>query len=360
MKIYMTFGGVHYFNYDVFTKDMRFRRYVDSIVLFDEDLYGKLTNLDNAGDLYGRFQTNINPPKGSTIYMMPNCPYSIDDVRKNYKIKRTPDGGDYNVFNPINKLKCSVEECLAIAIVPSRKAVIMSGECIRDLDSFIRYHVFAFCPGISEEDIIVKNYQPYNGHVFYIYDNVGLGVVKDILDGNLTKPVITYKQLNVNSDNELTLDTLNILMRLASVSQTEKDAKTNFLNQLYLINQCNWREYRATIGLVMYQLQKRYGKWTASGQVLATPSRYGKSVQEMIRQQICDPVSEKDMLMGQQIINEILKLGDVKFPPFSKLASKISVNYLHSSIIERFYNVITKITPKEFKNEEERDKVCTE
>lgn len=359
MKIYMTFEGVNYFNYDVFTKDMRFRNYADSSVLFDDDLYRKLTNLDNAGDLYGRFQTKINPPKGSTIYMTPNCQYSIDDVRKNYKIKRTPDSGDYNVFNPI-KLGCSVEECGAIAIVPSRKAVIMSCESVTDLDTFLKYNVFAFCPGISEEDVIVKNYQPLNGPWFYIYDNVGLGVVKDILDCNLTKPVITYKQLNVNSDNELTLDNLNILRRLARVYQTEKDAKVNFLNQLYLINQCNWREYRATIGLVMYQLRKLYGKWTAAGQVLATPSRYGKSVQEMIRQQICDPVSEKDMLMGQQIINEILKLGDVKFPQFSKLASKISSNYLHSSIIERFYNVITKITPKEFKNEEERDKVCTE
>jgi len=356
----MTFEGVHYFNYDVFTKDMRFRKYADSSILFDEDLDYKLTNLDNAGDLYGRFQTNINPPKGSTIYMMPNCQYSIDDVRKNYKIKRAPDSGDYNVFNPINKLKGSAEGCIAIAIVPSRKAVIMSGEYIKDLDTFLKYHVFAFCPGISEEDVIIKTYQPYNGLWFYIYDNTKLGVVKDILDGNLTKPVITYKQLNVNSDNELTLDSLNILRRLASIYQTEKDAKVNFLNQLYLINQCNWREYRATIGLVMYQLRKLYGKWTAAGQVLATPSRYGKSVQEMIKQQICDPVSEKDMLMGQQIINEILKLGDVKFPQFSKLSSKISSNYLHSSIIEKFYNVITKITPKEFKNEEERDKVCTE
>lgn len=104
MKFYGKIAGLDISGYDVTLVGKPWHmRHLDI-----ETIYKDYTLFDSDTDtLLGVGLTTILdmktlPPKGSNVYIAPNCPLAMDDIRNNYTIKKKPDTGDYNVFSSIN------------------------------------------------------------------------------------------------------------------------------------------------------------------------------------------------------------------------------------------------------------------
>ncbi|MBQ3949786.1 MAG: hypothetical protein II661_04850, partial [Bacteroidales bacterium] len=77
-------------------------------------------------------KNQIAPPKGSSVYLFPGCPYAVNDIRANYTIKRKIDTADYNVVSKdhVHSLGCFLDRDI-YAVFPSQK-IIVAGEKIAE------------------------------------------------------------------------------------------------------------------------------------------------------------------------------------------------------------------------------------
>lgn len=280
-----------------------------------------------------------NPPKGSSIYISPNCKYSSADVRKNYNIKRNVDSGDYNVFCPINvDSYINKITCRRVVIFPSRR-VIVATDAGSDQDALNAAFSYDTSLMRCESEVF------YNCS-FYTY-NIAESYL-DLLKGNLTKTCVPQDNLDMNSDNELTVDVLMLAYQAAKRSYLEKDAKENFETQMHMLNQHNWREYPGAITIFNKMLQLGNVGYAVYRECYRHKSSLSKPEKEIMLHPYEGFSSEKDFLLAQDFVCSILNIQDTKFVTFESCVQKLVDEKTPFNVFYALFDAAVKVSLKKY------------
>ena len=335
--------GIKYFGYEIYSIPDKWGRHPENQeeneFVVDSNTCDKLRLLHES-----LVDNTIAPPKGSKIYLAPDCPYGIEDVRNNYTIKRRPDTGDYNVLSPLKPHNMYHSLTVAtLVIFPSKRIIVIHGENKTREDMFDYAQLHGLDVDISE--MLYKNYSSYK--YFSIIRNAE--VFRKLLSNELTKPCVSYESLNINSENELTTDVLQLVYQTGSTNKWMPDAEKNFIIQLNVLNQHNWREYKGTVAML-------FGEMLNDGvyrSMIQTPSRYSKTIQELFAaRKDCGFMSEKDFNLARTFVDNLLNIGDCKYTTVKDLHCKLLSIGLSQSTFSRLYKDVVRLTPRSFDNAE--------
>lgn len=105
MRAYFEIGGEKYYGYDVIFRHGSWLSRHGNVIL-DPKTWGNLKDII-AGN-------KVSVPDGSSVYVAPGCPVPHDDIRRNYKIKRDVDAGDFNVVNDISYNHVNIVKVIGI------------------------------------------------------------------------------------------------------------------------------------------------------------------------------------------------------------------------------------------------------
>ena len=288
--------------------------------------------------------TSMQVPKGSKINLMPNCPYPIEDIRKNYKIKRGTDTAEYNIYCPITWKQIRFYGML---ICPAERTVYAASdrrnpeETIRRLYSSIPYH-----PSGQ-----VISYQIRLGSTIFCWCAKVPDMYLKAIDGTLTKPLVSYTQLNVSSEADLTASTLILVARAAMAPYSEDNIHI-LQNELHALNNYNYRKYPAT----MHFLLGLFGKNGSTGNRLWTKlSTYTtKAITEILRYKtdpsvfLYTPETQEDYDLCKEFICEILNIHDTVFCSYSQFQNKLNENYMTVSELMPYIDVTCRLKLKDF------------
>lgn len=243
---------------------------------------------------------DVLPKPGDKLFVAPGCPLAIDDIRKNYVIKRDPDAGDFNVFSKINLAE--IHKC-DLYIHRNKYYVTLTRS---DSLKFEASHS-AFFRKAARIYPISKRYKS----------------IIELINGDLNKPCITPMDLDISGKIPLTSDALR-LAYIAGDKAPSPEAKSAFLMQLESLNQTNWREH---IGAIV-QFRNLFRGKTQGYQVLTSSlSTLPKSIQEMVRRMSewsTRAQDEKDAEMIKDLIYSIVGINeDQVFMSFDSFYDKI-------------------------------------
>ena len=356
---YFNIKGVDYFDYTLYANGKmhhtRWReddfdpneKFGDDYFVADEAIVGKLEKLKDFTD------ATIKPPKKSNIYITPNMPYPIEDIRNNYNIKRVPDSGAYNVFCPI-KISCNNPYLYGytIAIFPSLKAAyVRKAHDGEKRPEVIYKEACVFIPNADYGEMILDIHDFWTRYQVVAKQSA----YKALLDKTLTKPCVPWTNLDISGQNQLTNDILTLVKKTGEVYYNNKDAEKNFVMQLNVLNQHNWRDYPGTIAMLFLELL-----WKDRGsiyfEVRQHSSKYSKAVKQLLFHR--DGVKfkdEKDLNFARNYIDSLLDVGQCRYVSVSNLQCKLAEINLSQKTFEKLYNTIVRITPKEFKEKSEED-----
>lgn len=283
-------------------------------------------------------------PKGSSIYLSPNCPYAIDDVRHHYTLKRKPDTGDYNVFSiDYSKYTYLHLRKSRTFIIPDRKILVATDSYDNCVNAIIRNFIPDFDSNVTPASEV---------KIMPLYVYKSSAAILDYLLGRLRKSCVYYTALDVSNNNELTLDFLTILYNVGNKRIYESD-KQNFLLELKVLNQYNWRDYLGTLRIMFRGL---FHHRSIAACFMGRPSLFTKDVREIlnsIRSRSLDFVSEKDFNMAKSFIDSLLHIGDLKYVSLENLYSKLESISLPNFVFNLLFDSIVKITPKAYGSKED-------
>lgn len=337
---YLKLFGQDFFDYTLYTQeDHPYREPLpEDYIICNEAVINLLENPVSLLD------STAYPPKNSTIYLTPKIPYPIDDIRKNYNIKRTIDSGAYNVFGPISWSHNVYNTYgYAIAIFPAIKEAFVYREDSVVTKETLYSKALIYIPNADFDDMVWKKDQCWERYI--VLKNAS--PYKQLLDGTLTKPCCYYKNLDIAGQNELTSDILTLVYKLGSVEYYEKDADKNFVMQLNVLNQHNWREYLGTISILFGELLSHHPRCIFD-EISSHKSRYSKVVKELISCTGEDFVNEKDFLFAQKYIDDLLNIGTCRFTTVSDLRLKLRSINLSQSTFDKLFANVARITPKKY------------
>lgn len=261
-----------------------------------------LHNLQKYGESF--MATDVYPLPGSSIYAASPCMFDAKDLRNNFKLKKSLDAGDYNVFSslPTRQRKSAVPTLHATSsiIIPSKKMIIANNDKNESYYSLLS----KFAPEIdrtkSDEEFIIdwssRDYTWINLNQDYI----------SLLEGKLEKPCVPAENLKLYHDNPLSLDTLEMVYR-AGMKDKSDDAVNNYLMQLAAMNLRNWRDYPGTISILFGQLLN-YRWFSASYPVHEHLEKYEKFVAEMRSYKSKPFLNQEDQDMAMNLIERLIDL----------------------------------------------------
>lgn len=278
---------------------------------------------------------NSPVPKNSSVYVAPDCPYAIDDIRKYYTIKRDVDTGDYNIIGSYKSHRTWLRRTKSMWIWPEKKLAFLAEN---------RSDFYYLCP--SDASVVLKT-------VIYSFYYQKASIYKKIIDNTLQKPLHKNTDLNINSSNELTLDILLMTDKLGS-QQMNEESLQNFIVQLNLLNQHNWREYIGTVQMLFSRLFDKRGIYYTMRNM---PSKYSKVIREFLKIYSHYPnfCSEKDFLMGRAFLDSLLNIGTCKYASLTDLEDKLSEKCITEKYFNELYNTVIKITPRKYPIDEKKD-----
>lgn len=297
---------------------------------------------DKLLTLNGIADDTIKPKKGSSIYVAPKCPVATEDIRKNYTIKRAPDTGGYNVFYPLNDYAVYGYTVSSTLIIPKHNIAFLCRDAVTQY--ILMAEARTFFPDLQDSDCIY-NYGQYS---IYCFDAPQCYV--DLLAGKYKKPIVSIKNLDLDTENELNIDVLEIVLRAAQADYTAKSLETLSM-QLKVLNQYNWRQYPGTVSLLMNDI---LCGCRLVGYLRHCPSKNSKPVNEILKTR-SGFKDEKDMLLSQQFVNHLMNVGENRFVGTGVLIDKLNEFGIGLDVFSKLFNTITRITPKEFKNEEKEN-----
>ena len=262
-------------------------------------------------------KTRSTPELGSSLYVSPGYKYSLNDIRNNYKLKRGVDTADYNVFSSIDystrKPDTKVVVCI---IVPAKKLIIVNNDFSTTYFSSELLNKF---------NITDDYYLSFTSHGFYWIDLPQSYI--SLLNGELQKPCISDVDLHLYRNNQLTVDTLELVYR-TGIQKDSEDSIRNYIIQLAAMNVKNWREYPGTIQILFYQLlYYRFG--AAANAVCNNQKDYEKFVQELLENRHAGFISEEDYALCKSLIIRLLgpKLKEIDdWSSLKRTVSSIGLN----------------------------------
>lgn len=343
-NVYFKYNGVEYFDYTLYSEqNFDIGDYSASFVLH-RSVKDALKEQTKYLDL------NTFPAKGSVLYPVPPCPLCIEDVRRNYTLKKKADSADYNVFPPLNKSIAYRESfsVSGIAIFPSRKAIVTARAKgawnAVPTENDLRRVASSFLINLDFSDMILLDHRDCNMS-FYLYDVKKFGAYKDLLDRKLTKPCVPYKNLDLSTGNELTVDILQAIVIAGKQPKYATDAEKNLLVQLNVLNQFDWRQYKGTIGILVHEIWRNS---CIAKEMKNQKSRYPKVIKEIFSVPWKNPTDEKDFALAQQLVGTAMNIGDCRFANAADLIKKMNVTGICLSTFDHLFQNITKITPRQY------------
>ena len=313
----------------------------DYVIAADYDYYVDILQ----GNGIKRFCDYFKPKLGDEIHLVPDSAYAVQDVRNNYKLKRKFDEGVCNVFSPIPTTGKRVKICYDSLYYNKEKNIVclICKESKTDTRSDVARQMSALCGfDINSNDIwygYTKSIVYYRVNESYI----------NLLTNNHIKPCIYYDDLDMNR-NKLTLDQLCVLYESSRAQSSTENIK-NYCVQLSSLAQSDWKEYPGT----MHYILKEIIRWNRTHYDISRYlSAYPKQIREIYNYKFDNRdqffSTEKDRSMISGFLEYILNIGECRFATVDQLLDKLSATRISTELFNKFYNTMTKITPK--RNEE--------
>ena len=360
-RAYLIVKGKEYFGYDVL-------HIGNAASSFDESMYINTALAKQLRDMsYRGFDQNFVPKEGDDICVAPGCPLAVDDLRKNYKLRRGFDRGVCNVFSPLGD---SYASCWGekFCIVESQKTVFVFGDK-RSNNDIIKYVVLWF---ENQANVIINAKEclvfemNYSKEDYSVHEYKAMEHFEMLLNGELIDPCIPISKLNINANNEMTLDALYLAWKIGSKQfsygsdVTEADEQAAII-ELNALNNYNWREYPGSVSLVINHLLMSHDRWTYNRKdylfsvMKSHASKYSKVVKNLLRFPYSPYKSDKDMAMARSLIRRITDMGDRKFVSYGDLTEKLKEVNLSGVEFCRVFKTIIKIDDKVFEDGEKED-----
>ena len=329
-KVTLTYNGVKYAGYELLTPNLEYLTPDSFYFGTDED--NLLTNVNGImKDSYSL----VTPPDGSSLYVAQPCPLCNADIRKHYKIKRSPDTADYAVVSPIGYYGSRISFNTAIVKETKQIFCFFSNQWSRTHSMYA--HLDDCVPNCVNTAIIISEplrlyYAPLSD--FYI----------SFISGTYAKPCVYYEKLNMDTGNKLDTDLLYLIYK-ASFCSRSKDDCDKLVLLLQSLNQTNWREYPRTLYLLFKELCSR-GK--TYGEAAFSESKLPKSCKQFAyhNTQFAGYVSPEDHELSRQLLSLILGLNETKYVKYSTAYNKFNDIGLPPSTVDEFFDVAVRISPK--------------
>lgn len=290
---------------------------------------------------FSLINSNLDVPKGSNIHLATQSKFAIADIRRNYNVKRSPDSADFIVFPEFNLRRVTwINSGTIVWDETTRVAVSYDGN--KSFDDMWLYAT-QFVPNFKKETMRYGK----ASICFNIYRDVSAW--RTLLDGTITKPCVLDTQLDLSSENELTVDLLTIVMKTAQVYWREADAEKNLTIQLNVLNQHDWRSYPGTLSL----LKRMIGDHTGCiyNQMRRTSSRFPKTIKPFLEYSAGGKFSsERDFKMAQAFVESIINVGECRYVSVTDIINKCIENHIPLEVFGELYKNIVKITPAEYIN----------
>lgn len=282
---------------------------------------------------------NFKPQSGDPVHIVPDCKYSIADIRNNYKVKRDFDSGVCNVFSPFKNPETGAWIDWTVSIPSRQQLVFIGGDCKSARDAF--YRAKEVFPDLQFNDCV------FHDTLKRVFFTKKLKPYVPLLLHNAKKPCISYKNLEFNT-NELTTDVLMLVKKTGEIRYDSPDAEKNFTVQLAVLNQHNWREYPRTVKnlfntITDYKCIKE--------DVFSHPSKYPKYIKEMydLSRKPNPPYSEKDFNLTREFYMTILEINqETMFVDTKTLQEKLNSAGISLGDFNQIFNLVTRITPKRY------------
>jgi hypothetical protein len=342
MKLYIEYDGVQYYDYDLHFINPPY--WVEKMpVVIDDNVLCKLRTMISS------LKSNNKLAKGSEICVIPDCKYNLEDVRKNYKIKRGHDKGDANVFSEetIGKLHCTTS--VMLAVIPSCRAAV-TNFYFRDHADFIS-EIHALFPTVKDNEIIRVKIQ---NAAFYTVTACNLPeAYLKLLTGQLTKPCVHIDDLDLNTGEELTVDSLHIVYKLCSEEHKGSylpdgwDEKLKI--QLAALNNLDWRKYPGTIDVLMNGFE--WKRDSVMYQMRCNSSRYPKNVRNLLRFHADGFASKEDLDLACGFVRTVMKVEGVQFTSLGDIWKKMEDSRLNPLTFLKLFDNMVRLKDKEWKDE---------
>lgn len=319
MKGYFIIDGKEYFGYDVIA-DHGSTSYATFLInknniACNRDFINGLNN--------GLFFDNVPVPDGAKVHVLPGCPIPNDDIRKNYRIKRDFDSGDFNVFPEFSS--CNRLYVTRLCISDTLKHIVISDHYNVPLSNF-------------NDDYVVKT-----GHMWI--DFMSNNAWEMLLEKRCAKPCVSYKRLSIKSDNQLTPDALFLLYRLGTQPRSRENIE-KFKLQLQAINQTNWREYPNSVRKVIIYASSYVN---CSHHVCRHKTERNKVIEQFFNIESAD-YTDEDFNMLRDTIGLILDIDGTKYVSFSDLNYKLIEKGISTIDMEMFFGGIVQLKRREWKD----------
>ena len=337
MKAYLEYNGVQYYDYDAYVVDAPYWVDGKKEYLIDEKTGAKIKEL-----IVALKSSSFKPNKGDEICVIPDCKYNLEDIRKNYKIKRGFDKGTCNVFSEETLNKMYSHSC-GVAVLPSAKVAVFNmykdnAKMLKALQDLV--------PTMSEKDVV------WFSNWTYVYCvNINDAYIK-LLDGTLAKPCIHIDSLDLNTGEELTLDTLLIIHKLCmkEVEGWSPDYDEALKIQLAALNNLDWRRYPGTIDVLLNGfIWKRNN---AIYMMKGTASRYPKNVRNLLKFRSDSFASKEDQELACKFVRTILKMENVQFTDFETLTTRMAEEKVNWQTFYKLFDNMVRFRDKEWKDGE--------
>lgn len=314
-----------------------------------DDLSDYIFYSDSMIDEFENPTKHINksfvPKPGDEIYLGPNCPYAVADVRKNYKLKRRIDEGVCNVISPRKDAKYVWQRyCTEYYIDEAWRTLYLNTVTNYPLSVAFELPVW-----VNDK---VKKVVPY--YALTIYGIKSTGADRAILEGT-KKPTILISQLPLKKENSLTMDTLSLVIRTGNEVGFYSSAKDNFFIQLQALNQTNWMEYQGTLSVLFHGILDRMCDGRRVCSLITCKSKLPKAVQEMVtssREGYKPFVSQADVYMASELLNSQFDKPIPLYLKLSDLAKNIVKKDIDFGAIYHVYDPVVRMLPKKIENEQ--------
>ena len=254
-------------------------------------------------------------------------------------IKRNPDAADYCVISSIDRVTVRVAS-YATAIVPRHKQIFTFLSRQYSATHSIDAHVHFCMPYIDDKDVI------YIREIIYFYQEQLSDFHIDFISDKLTKPVVFYKSLDMETGNKLDTDLLYLVYKTASASESNDDYEKMVL-QLESLNQHNWRDYPGTMCLLFRILLYNRGTYNYYAY---SPSKLPKAIKQFAWRNVPDVdfknISQDDFEMSRAFLSQLLGLNGTMYATLDSTMTKIRKFGIRADILDTFFNVTVRIVPK--------------
>lgn len=296
-------------------------------------------------------------PQKSAITMATSYKYAAQDLRNNYSLKRSLDAGDYNVFS-IEDIKSYISNYFSNVYVYAPMKLIVA--------ILYNYNHTQNYPEMAVRQMAQEYFGRYEHAVpdsFFITENYidrielrqladSSGAWGKLLDGSLKKPCVLDSMLQLNTSNKLSVDVLKMIYTVGN-KEWSKEAEKNFLIQLNVLNQYDWRCKKGTVACLLTVLNYTQGRYNRSifSEIMTHPSRYPKQIKELIE---CARngsfEDDKDRELCTEFLCDLLKIKtNGMIVRMSEYLNKCYDNHVPWTAMYELFGPVVRIMPKYLK-----------